>query len=56
LLKKRRNKMDLTAREKEIIYFGLSRLLDDNTLTYPEFEEIDDLRDLFYTGEDLPTY
>ena len=43
MLKGREYTMDLTNREKEIIYFGLSRLLDD-------------LRDLFYTGEALPTY
>jgi len=48
--------MDLTEREKEIIYFGLSRLLDDKSLSYDEFLEIDDLRDLFYTGKDIPTY
>jgi hypothetical protein len=48
--------MTLTDREKEIVYFGLSRLLDDKSLSYVEFLEIDDLRDLFYTGEALPTY
>ena len=48
--------MDLTNREKEIIYFALSRCLDDNSLSYAEFEEIDNLRDQFYTGDSMPTY
>ena len=48
--------MELSEREKEIIYFALSRNLDDNELSAKEFEEIDNLRDQFYTGEDMPTY
>ena len=48
--------MELSDREKEIIYFALSRQLDSDILTAKEFKEIDDLRDQFYTGEDLPTY
>ena len=37
----------MTKRQKEIIYFGLSRLLDDKELTQKEFNEIDELRDFF---------
>ena len=33
-----------TLREREIIYFGLSRLLDDKELLQKEFDEIDNLR------------
>jgi len=46
----------LSNREKEIIYFALSRLLDDKDLSYEEFIEIDDLRDCFYVGNEMPTY
>ena len=46
----------LTNREKEIIYFALSRLLDDKKLIQKEFNEIDNLRDRFYTGNELPTF
>ena len=48
----------LTEREKEIIYFGLSRLLDDlkdytdEKMYQKEFDEIDCLRDKFkWIGE-----
>ena len=34
-------------RAKEIIYFALSRLLDDPDLSQEEFNEIDTLRDEF---------
>ena len=46
----------MTDREKTIIYFALSRLLDDKTLSYNEFLEIDNLRDQFYTKNEMPTY
>ena len=46
----------MTKREKEIIYFALSRLLDDKKLSQKEFNEIDTLRDRFYTGDALPTF
>jgi len=46
----------LEKREKEIIYFALSRLLDNNDLTEKEFNEIDGMRDRFYTGDEMPTY
>ena len=46
----------MTKREKEIIYFALSRLLDDKDLSQKEFNEIDNLRDRFYTEEEIPTY
>jgi len=39
----------MTKREKEIIYFSLSRLLDDKELSQKEFNEIDTLRDKFKT-------
>jgi hypothetical protein len=48
--------MALSDREKEIIYFALSRLLDDKELTLEEFNEIDNIRDEFYTGNAMPTY
>ena len=47
--------MILTQREKEIIYFALSRQLDDKTMTEKEWEEVDELRDQFYTGDAMPT-
>jgi len=37
----------MTERQKEIIYFALSRLLDDKKLSQEEFNEIADLRDEF---------
>lgn len=37
----------MTKREKEIVYFSLSRLLDDKELSQKEFNEIDNLRDKF---------
>lgn len=40
--------MQLTDREKEIIYFALSRQLDEITLQ-EEFNETDTLRDKFRT-------
>jgi len=46
----------LTKTETEIIYFALSRLLDDKDLTQEEFNKIDNMRDEFYTGEEMPTY
>ena len=46
----------MTKREKEIIYFALSRLLDNNNLSQDEFNEIDDIRDEFYVGDGMPTY
>ena len=54
----------MKKREKEIIYFALSRLLDgkdmegvvDKELSQEEFNEIDNLRDQFYLGEAMPTY
>ena len=45
-----------SKREKEIIYFALSRLLDDKELSQKEFNEIDNLRDRFYTENKMPTY
>ncbi len=48
--------MELTKREKEIIYCALSELLNDEELTNIEFDEIDDLRDLFYTDNSMPTF
>lgn len=41
---------EITGREKEIIYFALSRVLDnqhDDELTQGEFNEVDTLRDKF---------
>lgn len=38
----------MTDREKEIIYFALSRLLD-KPMKQKEFNEIDNLRDKFKT-------
>lgn len=46
----------ISEREKEIIYFALSRLLDDSTLCQSEFNEIDNLRDQFFVGNAMPTY
>jgi len=37
----------MNKRKKEIIYFALSRLLD-NKLSQNEFNEIDNLRNKFY--------
>ena len=37
----------MSRREKEIIYFALSRVLDDRELSQKEFNEIDNLRDKF---------
>ena len=50
--------MNLTKREKEIIYFALSRLLDVTitNFTSKEWDKIDSLRDRFYTGNETPTY
>lgn len=48
--------MILSDRKKEIIYFALSRLLDDKELTLEEFNEIDNIRDEFYTGNAISTY
>jgi len=48
--------MELTEREKEVIYFALSRLLDDPKLSQEEFDEIDNMRDQFYQGDAMPTY
>jgi hypothetical protein len=48
--------MELTNEEKDIIYFALSRLLDDRKISNEEFTKIDNLRDYFYTGDGLPTY
>ena len=45
-----------TDREKEIIYLALSRLLDNPKLEQEEFNEIDNLRDFFYTGNEMPTF
>jgi len=39
--------MELTQREREIIYFALSRTLEDSELDHKEWGEIDDLRDKF---------
>ena len=45
-----------TRREKEVIYFALSRLLDEPTeLSQKEFNEVDALRDKFYQGKDMLT-
>ena len=41
----------LTNTEKEIVYFTLSRLLDDNTISHEEFNSIDCLRDCFKTSK-----
>jgi hypothetical protein len=46
----------MRKREKDIIYFALSRQLDDKELTQDEFNEIDTLRDQFYTENEMPTY
>ena len=46
----------MTKREKEIIYFALRRLLDNENLSQKEFNEIDDSRDTFYLGKEMPTY
>ena len=46
----------MNKREKEIIYFALSRLLDNKDLSKKEFNEIDNLRDEFYIDEKMPTY
>jgi hypothetical protein len=48
--------MDLTNREKEILYFALLRLSNDDSLTNVEFMEIDVLKDRFYTENELPKY
>jgi hypothetical protein len=45
-----------TKRENEIIYFSLSRQLDDKNLSQKEFDEIDNLRDRFYEGKEMVTY
>ncbi len=39
--------MKLTEREREIIYFALSRELDDTTNTQEEFNRLDNLRSRF---------
>lgn len=54
----------LGKREREIIYYALSRALQmpfmiNGEIRKPnekEFKEIDDLRDLFYEGDAMPTY
>ncbi len=46
----------MNKREREIVYFALSRQLDDKTLSQDEFNEIDNLRDMFYDGNEMPTY
>jgi len=48
--------ISITEQDKEVIYFALSRLLDDLTLSQIEFNEIDNLRDQFYVGNAMPTY
>lgn len=48
--------MELTKKQNEIIYFALSRLLDDKKLSQKEFNKIDNLRDRFYQGNELPTF
>ena len=48
--------MTQSKREREIIYFALSRQLDDETLSTEEFSEIDNLRDQYYDGDEMPTY
>jgi len=57
--------MTQSKREREIIYFALSRLLDDkecralvdhDKLSTEEFYEIDNLRDQYYDGNEMPTY
>jgi hypothetical protein len=48
--------MNFSKREKKIIYFALSRQLDDKNLSESEFNEIDDLRDCFCDGNEMPTY
>lgn len=47
---------EFTGWEKEILYHALSRLLDDSKLSQREFNEIDNLRDRFYQGNEMPTY
>ncbi len=39
--------MKLSNREKDIVYFSLSRQLDDRDITPKEFNELDALRDKF---------
>lgn len=48
--------MGYNNREKEIIYFALSRLLEDSDLSQKEFNEIDNLREQFYQDTKLPTF
>lgn len=43
--------MTLSKREQEIIYFALSRQLDDKELTREEFYEIDNLREQYKLEE-----
>lgn len=43
--------VSLNKREREILYFVLSRCLDDRDITVEEFIELDNLRDKFKEGE-----
>jgi hypothetical protein len=47
--------MKLTKRQKEIIYFVLSRVIDNESLSPKEFAEIDYLRSLFYFDKQIIT-